>query len=125
MLLRLVVCTRGTVPVRVEYVPRPEYGLVHPLLRADGAAIVSRGGSTVLVFSTEVAMDLSDATASAIVSLAQDEDLAFAVAQCDPWGPIPAPWSRREVDAWGRGMTRRPGALTGAPPVRSSHVLGP
>ncbi|WP_434620268.1 glycoside hydrolase family 15 protein [Arthrobacter sp. A5] len=97
VLLRLARCTRGTVPVRVEYAPRPEYGLVHPRLARTGGSIVSRGGATVSVLSTEVDMDLADATASATVSLAEGEELAFAVAQCDPWGQIPPPWSRHQV----------------------------
>ena len=97
VLLRLVRCTRGTVQVRVEYAPRPEYGLVHPRLARTGGAIVSRGGATVMVLSTEVDMDLAGATASATVPLAEGEELAFAVAQCDPWGPTPAPWTRRQV----------------------------
>jgi len=86
VLLRQVRCTRGSVPLRVEYAPRPEFGLVHPRLEVVGGAILSQGGATVLVLSTEVAMGLADATASTTVPLTRGVELGFAVAQCDPWG---------------------------------------
>jgi len=97
VLLRQVRCTRGSVPLRVEYAPRPEFGLVHPRLEVVGGAILSQGGATVLVLSTEVAMGLADASASTTVPLARGVELGFAVAQCDPWGPVPKPWSRRQI----------------------------
>ncbi len=97
VLLRQVRCTRGSVPLRVEYAPRPEFGLVHPRLEVSGGAILSQGGATVLVLSTEDEMDLADATASTTVTLTRGGELGFAVAQCDPWGPAPQPWSKRRV----------------------------
>jgi len=97
VLLRQVRCTRGTVPVRVEYAPRPEFGLIHPRLAPAEGAIVSHGGANVLMLSTELDMDLADATASSTVSLTEGEELSFAVAQCDPWGPTPPPWSKRQI----------------------------
>ena len=97
VLLRQVRCTRGTVPVRVEYAPRPEYGLVHPRLVHTAGAVVSHGGATVLVLSTDVAMDLADATASSTLTLTEGQELSFAVQQCDPWGPTPKPWTRRQI----------------------------
>jgi len=97
VLLRQARCTRGSVSVRVEYAPRPELGLIHPRLATADGAIVSHGGATVGILSTEVAMDLADATASATVTLTEGQELVFAVAQCDPWGPIPSPWSERQI----------------------------
>ncbi len=97
VLLRTVRCTRGSVPVRVEYAPRPEYGLVHPRLADTDGAIVSHGGATVLVFSTELQMDLADGIASTTVILPNRHDLSFAVQQCDAWGPAPKPWTTRQI----------------------------
>ncbi len=45
VLLRQVRCTRGSVPLRVEYAPRPEFGLIHPRLAPADGAIVSQGGA--------------------------------------------------------------------------------
>jgi len=57
----------------------------------------SQGGATVLILSTDVALDLADATASTTVTLTEGQELGFAVAQCDPWGPTPPPWSKRQI----------------------------
>jgi len=57
----------------------------------------SQGGATVLILSTDVALDLADATASTTVTLTGGQELGFAVAQCDPWGPTPPPWSKRQI----------------------------
>jgi len=97
VLLRQVRCTRGTVPMRVEYAPRPEYGLVHPRLAYANGAVVSHGGATVLMLSTELALDLADATASTTVTLTEGHELTFAVEQCDPWAPTPKPWTPRQI----------------------------
>jgi len=45
-LLRLVACTDGEVTLDVSYAPRPEYGLVHPLLEPVPGGLAARGGPT-------------------------------------------------------------------------------
>ena len=51
LLLRQVTCTEGGVEMHVEYSPRPEYGLVLPLLDAVDGGLVASGGADVLVLS--------------------------------------------------------------------------
>lgn len=97
VLLRRIRCTRGSVSVRVEYAPRPEFGLVHPRLTDTGAAIVSRGGPTILILNTDLDMDLEEETASATVSLKAGQELTFALQQSLPWAPAPKPWKARHV----------------------------
>jgi alpha,alpha-trehalase len=75
VLLRRVRCTRGSVPVRVESVPRPEFGLVHPRLGVQRGAVVSYGGATVLSLSTDLQMTLDDGTASASETLTRGQEL--------------------------------------------------
>ncbi len=58
VLLRLARCVSGAVTVRVEYAPRPEFGLLHPRLSNSPGAVVAHGGATVLVLSTRIDMDL-------------------------------------------------------------------
>ncbi|MGZ4643416.1 MAG: glycoside hydrolase family 15 protein [Blastococcus sp.] len=60
VLVRRVACTSGRVDVLVEYRPRPEYGLIVPLLAAVDGGVVARGGADRLVLtlpsgSTELA----------------------------------------------------------------------
>jgi GH15 family glucan-1,4-alpha-glucosidase len=97
VLLRAVRCVRGEVTVRVEYCPRPEFGLVQPWLSRERHAVVAHGGATVLVLSTEVDMDVDEGTAHAVVTLAEGQELAFALTQGSAWDPTPAPWSSRQI----------------------------
>ncbi len=97
VLLRHVRCTGGQVPVRVEYVPRPEFGLVHPRLAASPGGVVSHGGATVLVLSTNFGLDVDEARASATATLVAGQSRAFALQQGDAWGAEPAPWKPRRI----------------------------
>lgn len=54
VLARRVACTEGEVVVRVSYQPRPEYGLIAPLLSAVDGAVTARGGADWLVLTTPV-----------------------------------------------------------------------
>lgn len=42
MLLRHLTCTGGAVEMTVSYAPRPEYGLIHPVLEPVPGALVAR-----------------------------------------------------------------------------------
>ncbi|HME49284.1 glycoside hydrolase family 15 protein [Mycobacterium sp.] len=97
VLLRRVRCTRGRVPVLIEYVPRPEFGLVHPRLSVQRGAIVSHGGATVLSLSTDADMTMAAGSASGLLTLAEGQERCFALAQHDPWGPAPTRWSALAV----------------------------
>ncbi len=97
VLLRMVRCTRGAVTLRVEYAPRPEFGLVHPRLSVDAGAVLAHGGSTIVVLSTELNMDIDRATASTVVTLTEGQELGFALAQCGAWDPPPPLWSARDI----------------------------
>src|SRR4051795_13322259 len=52
LLVRRVACVAGEVEVEVDYQPRPEYGLVVPLLSLVDGGITARGGAEWLVLST-------------------------------------------------------------------------
>src|SRR3954469_9221849 len=53
LLVRRVACVAGEVEVEVDYQPRPEYGLVVPLLSLVDGGITARGGAEWLVLSTD------------------------------------------------------------------------
>ncbi len=55
-LLRHARCDSGYVDVVVEWAPRPEFGLVHPLLTVTSEGVRAEGGSTVLLLSTTLPM---------------------------------------------------------------------
>ena len=68
LLVRQVTCTHGEVQIEVEYVPRGEYGLVHPLLDpVDGGLVTTGGADTgILSCSTPMAVDGSSAASSVV-----------------------------------------------------------
>jgi len=43
VLLRRVACTAGEMDIEVSYAPRPEYGLIHPILEAIPGGVAARG----------------------------------------------------------------------------------
>jgi GH15 family glucan-1,4-alpha-glucosidase len=97
VLLRRVVCTEGLVELEVEYAPRPEYGLIHPILTPADGGLVARGGADVLVLSAPVALVVEGATATARFSLGAGESAAFALAHASSWEPPPGVWSQEEI----------------------------
>ncbi len=79
LMIRSVTCTEGTVRVEVSYAPRPEYGLLRPLLSAVDGGVTARGGAEWLVLSAPQAMDIADCEATARLSVSAGETLRFAL----------------------------------------------
>jgi len=97
VLLRQVRCTRGSVRVGVEFVPRPEFGLVHPRLVSSPGAVIAHGGATIVVLSTDMGLDLTGARASVARVLEEGQEWVFALAQFDAWGSEPTPWTSHQI----------------------------
>ncbi len=81
LLLRRATCVEGEVELSLEYVPRPEYGLVHPLFDALDGGITAFGGADVLVLSSPIALVVDDdlSTVSVLFRLRRGESAAFAL----------------------------------------------
>jgi GH15 family glucan-1,4-alpha-glucosidase len=79
VLLRRATCTAGEVEVEVEYSPRPEYGLIDPLLSAVDGGVTAIGGADVLVLSCALPMELAASTAQARATLSDGQTLGFAL----------------------------------------------
>jgi GH15 family glucan-1,4-alpha-glucosidase len=79
VLLRQVTCSEGEVEMEVDYVPRPEYGLVFPLLHADDGGLVAIGGADVMVFSCPEPLAVERSSASGRLRLHQGERVGFAL----------------------------------------------
>jgi alpha,alpha-trehalase len=79
LLIRSVACTAGTVDVDVEFAPRPEYGLLRPLLSHVDSGVTTRGGAEWLVLSSPVPMHLEASTATARPTVHAGETLPFAL----------------------------------------------
>ncbi len=81
LLLRRVTCLEGDVDVSLDYVPRPEYGLVHPLLQTVWGGVTASGGSDLLVLSSPVALavDPERSVVSGQLQLRRGESASFAL----------------------------------------------
>jgi alpha,alpha-trehalase len=96
-LLRSLACTEGEIEAELSYSPRPEYGLVHPLLFPVPCGLVARGGASRLLLSTSAGFAVEDATATASVRLTAGQAAVFALAHGDMAGPPLAPWTAEEI----------------------------
>ena len=83
--------------VAVEFVPRPEFGLVHPVLTAQPGMIVADGGASVLVSSSDISLELRGGAARGTISLAAGEELCFALQHHDAWSDPPPCWPPRRI----------------------------
>jgi GH15 family glucan-1,4-alpha-glucosidase len=97
LLLREVSCAEGTVEVDVSYAPRPEYGLLRPLLSNVDGGVTARGGAEWLVLSTPVGMDLADSTGTARVRLSAGHTLRFALHRTTLEEQPARIWSQEEI----------------------------
>ena len=97
ILLRSLACTEGEIEAELSYSPRPEYGLVHPILFPVPCGLVARGGATRLLLSASVGFAVEDASATATVRLTAGQTAGFALAHGDMAGPPLAPWTADEI----------------------------
>jgi GH15 family glucan-1,4-alpha-glucosidase len=79
VLLRRLQCTEGKLQVDVTYAPRPEYGLIHPILEVVTGGITARGGASRLLLSGPPGFQLEGATATARLHLTAGQSVNFAL----------------------------------------------
>jgi GH15 family glucan-1,4-alpha-glucosidase len=79
LLLRRATCVDGEVELSLEYVPRPEYGLVHPLFDTVDGGMAAFGGADVLVLSCAMALTVDHSVVSGQLQLHQGESAGFAL----------------------------------------------
>jgi len=79
VLLRRATCTEGEVELSLEYVPRPEYGSLHPRLEAVEGGVATSGGEAVLVLSSALPLTVDESMASCQFRLKSGESAGFAL----------------------------------------------
>ncbi|MGH8938922.1 MAG: trehalase-like domain-containing protein, partial [Actinomycetes bacterium] len=79
LLVRRVAVTDGEVEVEVDYRPRPEYGLVVPLLSTVDGGIAARGGAEWLVLTSPVGLALDNGRARGRTTLRAGERVHLAL----------------------------------------------
>jgi alpha,alpha-trehalase len=97
LLLREIRCDEGSVEVEMRYAPRPEYGLIYPLLSAVDGGVAARGGAEILVLSSPVALELDRSTARAAFTLRAGQRVAFALHHRTSAEVAPRVWAQDEI----------------------------
>jgi GH15 family glucan-1,4-alpha-glucosidase len=82
--LRLVEGVSGRVEVGMELAPRPEYGLVRPLLRRTDDGCRTFGGPNQLAVTAGVPVAVEEATMRAVFSVGAGDSVGFALR----WSPV-------------------------------------
>ena len=96
-LLRQVECIEGRVAMECEYAPRPENGLVRPLLECTPDGVVGRGGASATLLSASVRFAATDGTARARFTLAAGETAGFALQHRHAAEQRPEHWAADEI----------------------------
>ncbi|HSE71730.1 MAG TPA: glycoside hydrolase family 15 protein [Nocardioidaceae bacterium] len=108
ILVRSLTCTSGEVEVEVSYAPRPEYGLVVPLLSHVDGGVTARGGAEWLVLTTPVELSLDTGSGTGRTTMAAGDTLRFALHRTTLEETPAHVWSQddiaalldRTVEAW-------------------------
>jgi alpha,alpha-trehalase len=100
LLLRRATCLEGEVELSLECAPRPEYGLVRPLVDAVDGGVTAFGGADVLVLSSPVALAVGQSVVSGQLHLRRGETAGFALhhARRAETGTARV-WSQSEISA--------------------------
>ena len=98
VLLRSATCVEGEVELSVEYVPRPEYGLVRPLLEDVDGGVAAFGGTDALVLSSPAGLTVEESAVSGRLQLRRGESAGFALhhAERARTGSVKI-WSQAEI----------------------------
>ncbi|WP_433985352.1 glycoside hydrolase family 15 protein [Tunturiibacter empetritectus] len=96
-LLRSVACTNGNVHVDFEYSPRPEYGLVLPLLKRVSGGLESRGGASMFLLSTPIDLEIVESAARNEFKLTSGQALHFSLQHRSVLDERPPSWSQTEI----------------------------
>ncbi len=99
VLLRRLACTAGEIEAEISYSPRPQYGLVHPILVPVAGGVATRGGGDRLLLSTPADLDLDGGTATTRIRLIAGQVAAFALSHGHISGLPLALWTRDEITA--------------------------
>jgi GH15 family glucan-1,4-alpha-glucosidase len=79
LLVRHVACNSGSVEVNISYAPRPEYGLVVPLLAHVDGGVTARGGAEWLVLTAPLDLQLERGTAYGQLTLNAGQTIHLAL----------------------------------------------
>jgi GH15 family glucan-1,4-alpha-glucosidase len=98
VLLRCVECLRGEVEVEMVYSPRPEYGLVYPLLYPVPGGLHARGGAALLNLCSPMPIPVEDFDGRLRFTVREGERVRFALDHKTTSQGGPRHWDDKEID---------------------------
>jgi alpha,alpha-trehalase len=96
-LVRRATCIEGRVQLELEYSPRPEYGLIFPMLSSRDGGVAGRGGADILFLSAPVEMEIDGSDARARFALEKGESAGFALQHRNSWEETLMLWTQEEI----------------------------
>ena len=97
VVIRRIECLDGQMEFQMEYAPRPEYGLIYPLLSPVPGGVAARGGADFLVLSCPFEFYLDRSVARARFTLSAGDAVGLALHHGSSWEPPPATWSQAHI----------------------------
>ena len=97
-LIRQLRGIRGTVELKVVVRPRPEYGLIVPLLSTTDAGVAGAGGASRLLLSAPADWVLDDGQARATVRVTAGQTLGFALQHAHLSDPPLRPYTAEQIE---------------------------
>ncbi|GAA2724845.1 glycoside hydrolase family 15 protein [Actinocorallia aurantiaca] len=97
LLVRRLECSGGEAEVEIVFEPRPEYGLVRPVLSAVDGGIEVLGGADRMVLTSPVPMRVEEGTASVRLRLVPGRVLLFALHHSAAGRPPARVWPQGEL----------------------------
>jgi alpha,alpha-trehalase len=99
LLVRSVSCAAGSVEIDVSYAPRPEYGLIVPLLSAIYGGVTARGGAEWLVLTCPIGLALDGSRGHGRHTLTAGQRMYFALHRSTLEQTPARTWSQEELAA--------------------------
>jgi GH15 family glucan-1,4-alpha-glucosidase len=100
LLLRRAKCVEGEVELVLECVPRPDYGVIHPVLEAVDGGVAAFGEADLLVLSSPTALTVDRSVVSGQLNLRRGESAGFALHHASRAEAGSAKvWNQSEIDA--------------------------
>jgi GH15 family glucan-1,4-alpha-glucosidase len=97
LLLRQITGVSGQVELEIDYVPRTEYGLIWPLLRAVDGGLAGRGGADITMLSVPVDLQPRAGAARGRCTVRTGQQVGFGLHYGQPGGAAPRIWTQDEL----------------------------
>ena len=97
LLLRRLHCLTGSVEIRLECAPRPEYGLIEPVFVSAEGGVLGRGGASIFFLSLPTLYQLEEGKVVSIFSLEEGNSVCFGFECASTVDPQPKSRTQRQM----------------------------